>query len=165
MAKQKRVRCFGHSPLNLGPHYTVSWDDVWLRWVSKPGKTIQRLGPCLCSLTDAMAEIDENTWVLTHAPDLVAKYGREYYQEELNSARDLVRRIKDEGLICVAKSTDDRLPILYTSARVIDRAEAERMLAWWLSVAYGVKRPKFQWKKVVKEDVIWPWSSSAYHPD
>lgn len=38
-------------------------------------------------------------------------------------------------------------PNVYTRARSINRAEAERMLAFLLERQHGIKNPKFEWKK------------------
>ena len=38
-------------------------------------------------------------------------------------------------------------PNVYTRANGINRAEAERMLAFWLERRRGIKNPKFGWRK------------------
>jgi hypothetical protein len=156
MAKQKRVRCFGHGPLNLGPHYTVGWEDVWLRWVSKPGKTIHRAGPCLMSRGDALGSLEEAKWTLTQ-DDLMVKYG-DIYREDLEDCQAIVDRLNTERFVLDDHhaSNDPMMPNIYTQADDIDRAEAERMLAWWLERVCGVTRPKFQWKRV-EGPIIFPF--------
>jgi hypothetical protein len=55
---------------------------------------------------------------------------------------------------------DSEYPNIYTRAMGIDRAEAERMLAWFLEEKYGVKHPKFLWKRPTL--VVVPTGFGAY---
>lgn len=103
-----------------------------------------------------MGEVQGVELVLNHAPDLVERYGRDVYEEQLREAQQLVRRLEQERFVCEDSLTCD-IPTIYTNAEYIDRPEAERMLAWWLKLAHGVTNPKFQWAKIARDFVINPF--------
>jgi hypothetical protein len=55
---------------------------------------------------------------------------------------------------------DKHLEQVYTNAKGIDRAEAERMLAFYLAEVFGIKNPKFVWAR--PEIIIMPTGFGNY---
>lgn len=147
----KRVRCLGHGPIFAGSHYRSGWEDVWLRWKGKPGRTIYRAAPCLISSGDLRGEIESCRWMLERHP---GKYDR-HYQQDIAANEAILARLTEAPYW----ADDADCPNVYTRTDYIDRAEAERMIAWFLADRYGVKRPKLDWQR--PEIVVIPWSLTA----
>jgi hypothetical protein len=138
-AKRKRVECFGHGVLNAGPRYRTAWQDVWLRWKGADRK-VYRAAPCLQSYEEAMFNL------------LSA-------EADLESELDPQQRVRREENAAAHRATiacldarqyhDSEGPCsdVSTWAKFVDRPEAERMLAHLLEAHYGVRNPKFVWRR------------------
>jgi hypothetical protein len=136
MAKQKRVLCYSHGALAAGPHYQTHWEDVWLKWSGKPGQRIYRAAPMIATRADLEAEL----WINRESQ---RKRPEHDYGDEIRSDEALLAEL-DRGPYA---RNDWDCPSVYTNAAAIDRAEAERMLAWFMESAHGVRNPKFVWIK------------------
>lgn len=136
MPSQKRVRLFCHGALSAGPQYQTHWEDVWLRWKGKPGRKLYYAGPCLCTRADL-----ESHLVIDR--DLVRQYPGGWHDKNVAVSETLLA-ILDRQAFAV---DDYDCPNVYTNADFIDRAEAERMLVWFLKERHGVTNPKFVWQK------------------
>ena len=139
MPKQKRVRCFGHGLLHMGPHYHTPWEDVWLRWKGSDRK-VYRAAPCLISANDVRGTLEASQQMLILEP--TSKY-REYYEEDIKKAQEMLAYLEEHPYHVKV----DGFPDVTTRAPLIDRAEAECMLRHLLEVRYGVTNPKFVWEK------------------
>lgn len=134
--KQKRIICRSHSVLAAGPHYQTYWDDVWLRWKGKPGRRTYYEAPMLASRAHLEGELSTDKAMQQKSPkhdwaiDIV-------YSEKMLAMLDAAPYVREEG----------PCPNVYTNAEYIDRAEAERMLRWFLHETHGITNPKFIWKK------------------
>lgn len=136
MPKQKRVICRSHGAIAAGPQYHTHWEDVWLTWKGKPGRRIYRAAPMIATRADLEAEL----WI---DRDVQKKHPEHDYSDDIRLAEELLSKLDAAPF---ARDNWD-CPNVYTNAEAIDRAEAERMLAWFLEDAHGVRNPKFAWKK------------------
>jgi len=121
---QKRVECHAHGMIAAGPKYLVPWEDVWLRWKGKPGQTRYRAAPCLLCAAEILRD--------HRAGDAT------------DVSRQLLADVERDGY--AAAGSGAGLNIV-TPAKGMDRAEAERMLTWWLHREHGLTNVKFVWKK------------------
>jgi len=190
MAKQKRIRCFGHGPIFAGPQYKSPWEDVWLRWKGKPGRTVYRAGPCLECSAEIQPDLDIHQQIRDRDDELDEVPTRDLADSNepevipLRRALDLPKTTKaeraswyleDDARLRAAQKAletqpyyvdppwpgqDEHLETVYTNAKGIDRAEAERMLAFYLAEVFGIKVPKFVWRRA--KDVIMPVGFGDY---
>lgn len=133
--QRKHVIAVCHGPIAFGPHYKSPWEDVWLRWKGKPGRRRYCSAPTLICRAELVADLERH---------------RERRKSRAKScAADLAH---DEAILHALEASpyvvdDWDPPNVYTRAVGLDRAEAERMLAFLLERRYGVMSPKFEWKK------------------
>ena len=163
---RKRILCFCHFPFAQYPDAKVPWDDVYLRWKAKPGRRVYRAAPCLVCKAEVLADLkmheeirNEKTirvWSLTAEDGFGSKQSEEPLSEEVIAEHQTWYREDDARYRQVLEDleTQEFAMIggepgltLYTSAKGINRREAERMLAWWLYGTQGFANPKFVWKK------------------
>jgi hypothetical protein len=141
MAQRKVVRCFGHGVIHAGPHYQTHWQDVWLRWKGKPGQKVYRAAPCIVTRADLEADlVTDEVWAANYPEGHSFK---ENCKKQVEYTKRMLAILDTQPFA----RDDYDCPNVYTNAEFIDRAEAERMLAWYLLDAHGVKNPKFDWEK------------------
>ena len=210
MAKQKRIRCFGHGPIFTGPQYKSPWEDVWLRWKGKPGRAVYHAAPCLQCSAEIQPELDLHQQIRDRDDDVLDGVLAEDWEktgEDFAMVGNDLRAVADFGepqvitrtfrqVFDLPKTTkkeraswyleddarmraalkvletqpyyvdppwpgqDKHLETVYTNAKGIDRAEAERMLAFYLAEVFGVKNPKFVWDR--PEIIIMPTGFGNY---
>lgn len=141
MSQQKRVQIRCNFPLGRFRHHDIRlpWEDMYLRWKGKPGRKTHYACPMLGCAAELPVEL-----VMHEKIRGVREDRQDWYREDdeniKNVLRDLVTReyaMTGEGAgLCI-----------YTKAKGIDAREAERMLAWYLETAHGVRNPKFIWKR------------------
>lgn len=137
MGVSRIVRCLGNSVINADVEAQTAWADVWISWVTGRRGKREYLGPTLIGKYDLKGE-------LMMMRELLAKYPncREYAREV-----KLYERILggfEQGKTVYVERRKDGCPNLYTAARFIDRAEAERMIAALVKTK-GIDRPVFRW--------------------
>jgi hypothetical protein len=155
---RKRIRCFADFPFAQYPDARVPWDDVYLRWKGKPGRTVYRAAPCLeCDAelkvelkihedirnredTDEVNVLDS----LRPARTTTKEERQSWYRDEDATYQ---RVLKDLETVNYAESGEGAGLCLYTKAAGINKHEAERMLAWWLNKTHGIRNPKFVWNR------------------
>ena len=125
MAKRKiiNVKCYG--PIAAGPHYESPWEDVWLQWKGKPGRRKYSADPTLVGLHEALND-------LKVAP-----------AKDKPDQREVLKQLKRQPYVVEITN----LTHVYTRAEQFNRAEAERMLAYYLKERHGIANPKFRWRK------------------
>jgi hypothetical protein len=133
---KKTIHCKGHGPLQAGPHYEVGWEDVWLSWRGKPGRRWYYAAPMIASRSDLEGELYITRKCALENPGLD-------FSDEIGYSERMLGQLDNAPY--AADDTD--CPNVYTNADVINRAEAERMLAWFLRERHGIKNPKFAWRK------------------
>lgn len=155
-AQRKRVVCIGHGPIFFGPHHKSPWEDVWLRWhKGKPSRGMARAAPTLECAAELRAELEMNEEIrrkpISH--DSTAEERQAWYREEdavyAAQLKELETQPYSSDTDFAPKSWDNRpaLGTVVTKANGIDRAEAERMLAYYLGRHYGLRNVKFVWKR------------------
>jgi hypothetical protein len=135
MPQKKRILTICHGPIALGLQYKSPWEDVWLRWKGKPGRRRYSSAPTLVCRAELIADLESDRCLQN--------------KRSAASAGDIEhdKAMLDE-LECAPYAVDDwDPPNVYTRANGINRAEAERMLAFLLERRYKVLNPKFEWKK------------------
>lgn len=139
---RKRIMVMCHGPLGVKSgsrdSYHVTWDDVWLRWTGKPGRRVYRAAPCLMTVREVEADMYLNEEVRRTSNEPT------WYRDQDADYTTALKMVQGEGYGCVRFGA---APSIVTPALVIDRAEAERMLTWWLDHAHGIRNPKFSWVK------------------
>lgn len=136
----KLVKCKGHGPLqNWGwPDLLVGWEDVWISWSCKPGRKTAYRGPTLIGMVDLKSEI------YFHG-ELVKEYPEEpSYQEDLDSLLSAKEQLL-AGKPFVVEGGNKNCDSIYTAKDWINRAEAEKMLAYYLRETEGMKDVRFKW--------------------
>lgn len=132
------VRCLGSSVINADAESQTPWADVWISWVNGQRGKREYFGPTLIGAYDLKGE-------LVLSQELAAEYpkDRECARDVRNYERILDSFAKGKQF-AIEQMKDKGCPTLYTAAEVIDRAEAEHMLAYFIK-AKGVDEPVFKW--------------------
>jgi hypothetical protein len=117
------------------------WSDVRISFVAEPGGQTIEFEPTLVSHARLERDLDFER-------DYQRKHPREDGSTTIERLATLVEHFNNGAEFYVDnKSTDDKIPEIYTRHEFIDQAEAERMLAHFLGTR-GIKDVGFQW--------IWP---------
>lgn len=136
----KDVRVICHEPIAAYNDYKQGWCDVWLRFKLRR-KTIRK-GPTLISRHDlrrCIANADRFAEVYADDEDF-----RNLYLQSAKEYRGIDMLLDTFG--CWVEDKDEGCHDVYTSADMIDNAEARRMIAFLLSL-YGVEKHKQRWKR------------------
>lgn len=133
--QRKHVIAICYGPIAFGPRYKSPWEDVWLRWKGKPGRRCYYSAPTLVCRAELVADL--------------ARHRERRKKRPKSNPTDIAY---DEAILQALEDSpyavdDWDPPNVYTCAIGLDRAEAERMLAFLLEHRYGVMNPKFKWKK------------------
>lgn len=151
---RKHVQVFCHDQLGLNTFDKVPWSDCWLRWKNKPGRKVYRASPCLV----CVAEVHQDLQM--HAEIRASHNEPEWYLDDDADSRALLEMLQTEPFACTG--TGAGLTIV-TPARGFDRAEAERMLSWWMAREHGIRNIKFDWDK--PKIVVCPMGVGLYFGD
>jgi hypothetical protein len=128
VAKLITVRCY--DPIAVDKTYRQPWSDLWISFTSKPGRRRYAFAPTLVSLPalkqDLQMALDVN--------DAAEAADCERIMQLLN---------EDDGLDIERGANEDQ-PTIYTSREYIDRAEAQRMISYFLGTL-GYANCRFKW--------------------
>lgn len=162
---RKRVVCTGHGPIFFGPQYRSPWEDVWVRWRrGKPSAGPGHVGPCLQSANELRAEIRMHEDIRNRPDDADLRIKglswssstfaerQGWYRTDDAVAEQVLGELEtqpyaDDGDKWPSAKSKPSLANIYTKANGIDRAEAERMLAYYLEKHYGLRNVRFVWKR------------------
>lgn len=133
--QRKHVIAVCHGPIAFGPHYKSPWEDVWLRWKGKPGRRRYYSAPTLICRAELVADLEWH--------HRLPKKGAQLQSSDTAHNEAMLQALERSPHVV----DDWDPPNVYTRAVGIDRAEAERMLAFLLECRHGVLNPKFEWKK------------------
>lgn len=134
----KDVRVICHEPIAVHNDYKQGWCDVWLRFKLRR-KTIRK-GPTLIGRADLRRSIERNT----HFAEQYQGEEAKMFTDEARLLTEIDLALNSVGMLAVGLS--EGCPDVYTSADMIDNAEARRMIAFLLSL-YGVEKHKQRWKR------------------
>jgi hypothetical protein len=130
----------------VNPSEQSPWDDVWLRWTSKPGRGKLRVSTTLVCRKELQADYRRATeWPPDVIPDPEPAYVAEW-------RRVLAALDQQPCVVGVAAHPT----YIYTNRPGIDRAEAERMLAHFLRERHSIEVPRFRWDRLNGGSVITP---------
>jgi hypothetical protein len=132
---KKHICAICHGLIAVGREYKSPWEDVWLRWKGRPGRVF-KAAPCLVCRAELLADLEMARQGHAEHPEF-------NYDVDIQNYEALLATLEHAPYA----RDDYEYPNIYTHAFGIDRAEAERMLAWFLEDKYGVKNPKFIWKR------------------
>lgn len=138
--KQVRVSC--HGPIAFSKHYKVSWEDVWLRWKTKPTKTHYK-APTLMSRSDLETELEINQLCMEDTE----WNNTPYFINEKQKLLNILNHLAVESDLYF--DGDD----IYTSKESIDRDEAERMIREYMK-RQGFSHVNLKWRKPSRPCVI-----------
>ena len=132
----KTITAICHGALPRWPTAISPWSDVWLRWKGKPRRKVYYAAPCLCGRDN----LDFDRMIT----EKCAKDNPEFdYSEDIAREQAMADALERQPYAF----DDHDMPNVYTRAAGIDRAEAERMLRFFLRERHGLKDVKFRWKK------------------
>lgn len=137
MSKRKHIQAICHGPIAFGQNYKSPWEDVWLRWKGKPGRKRYYLGPTLCCHAELVADLQMDEELQVKHPDCD-------WSEDIARHRASLALLEHDEF---SFDADGKCPDIYTKAKGINRREAERMLAFMLERRFGIRNPKFDWRK------------------
>jgi hypothetical protein len=141
---RKRVRLTCHEPFAVDPTQKQPWADVYVMFKTRPGRRGVPIEPTLMSRSDLERTVESMESLAAEHPGMFA--------DDVVEQRALLARVVEEGIVIDAN--DDQftrgLPDIYTSAWLMDRAEAERMLRVLL-LRYGIRQCRFDW---VRPDLV-----------
>lgn len=135
MAKKITVRT--HGPLSVSQTQVVPWEDVYITWTGKPGRTTYFAYPCLCGKSSAEIDQQINFEVQTEHPEFDLSEDIDELQKALDSINN--------GEIYVVDHAN-KITEIFTPKQMIDRREAEKMIST-LMKHYGFDDIKCKWKR------------------
>ena len=147
MTRPKLIHCSGRDPVSVGREYRVPWCDVWIRWAGR-GREVVRLGPTLKTLNEVKADLIMDEECHVEHPDL-------NFTDDIERNRKMIAAAERDGFAHDAPHPHG-IPNIVTARGYIDRAEAERMLRWFLADAYGFRSVRFKWKRVKMSHCVMP---------
>lgn len=137
-SRLKHITVRTSSPLSLSKRAAVGWLDVWL--TTHRGRRTEHLAPCLCGHLSLESDIES-------ADRLLLKFSQERWAHEDAARLEWAARSVAANGIAVDNYSSVEMPNLYSPMELVDRAEAERMMAAWLSDSMLLRGPfKFHWK-------------------
>lgn len=151
MSQRKHIQVFCHGNLGVSQTAKSPWEDCWLRWKGKPGRKVYHASPCLMSVAEVHHDLQ------MHAEIRATHNEPEWYLDEDADGRALLDMLQVEPYAC--RGTGARLMIV-TPANGFDRAEAERMMSWWLDWEHHIRNVKFVWNK--PEIIVQPTGFGYY---
>ena len=89
MPKKITVDCYG--PIAHNKKYKSPWEDVWLSWTGKPGRTKYYLAPCLCSKTNVETDYQDTLMCKE-------KYPEDDWSEEIQESLLILKMLKQEEM-------------------------------------------------------------------
>lgn len=171
---RKRIRCFSNFPLGQYPDAKIPWEDVYLRWKGKPGRKRYYSGPCLECKAEVLqdlkmhedirnrpdtGEVNELDPILRPARVATWEERQTWYREDDALYARVLQELETQEFAHYGNDERGALTIV-TSAKGIDKREAERMLAWYLEKVHGIRNPKFCWTR--PKFVITPVGFGSY---
>jgi len=137
---RKRVLCVCYGPIAVGKQYRSPWEDVWLRWKGKPGRKVYRASLTLECAAEVVVDLQMHASIRSESPEM----RKDWYQEEDTEYRRVLQILEAQPYAAIEWPSAS---VIVTNAKGLDRDEAERMMAWYLSGTYGIVNPKFIWKR------------------
>lgn len=147
MGRTKKIRCRCYGWIATTRSAKSPWEDVWLRWKGKPGRRTYTAAITLKCRAEVLVD---------------QQYGRELQAEDPDSGFWPTNVAETERMLAaLAKETyivgpDADPTYIYTSANGIDRAEAERMLAFFFRQRHGIGSPQFKWNRLKAGPAVIP---------
>lgn len=133
MSKKITVSCYG--PIAVSRKYQSRWEDVSLSWTGKPARKKYQLVVSLFSKPAAER----------YHQELIAHKQDEGSNDKIDQSRLAIEAI-DQGILHLIRDGGDNLPDVYTPKDVIDRNEAERMIAAVMK-SRGFENIRCKWKR------------------
>jgi len=134
----KKITINSVSPLAVHKWYETIWDDVYLSWSVKPGRSIRKIAPMIGSRKDLEYEYKDMIDMQNESPDFD-------YSEEINNFKKIIDYMNDYNEIYI-EDPDDPITEIYTPKDYIDKKEAERMIAKLMKY-YGFNEIRCKWKR------------------
>jgi len=126
----KLITVRSYDPIATDREYRQPWSDVWISFTGKPGRKRCKFGPTLVALPALIQDVE-----LARSSGDVA---------ETRDCERILRVLSRSNYYVEARSSEAGFPSIYTSRKYIDRAEAERMIAHFMSTL-GVAACRCKW--------------------
>jgi hypothetical protein len=150
MKKQrKKVKVSCHGPISLGNQYKSPWEDVWIRYKIKPGKSHQ-FWFTFISYPSFQSDIELNNQCSKENPDLDFSNESKYYE-------DILEHLKSNDFYFNREAGD-----IISKAKYIDRDLVEKLLDWYMKTK-GYTNVKYYWKR--PDILVQPVCFSNYKED
>ena len=131
--KKVLVICYG--PVAIGKQYESPWEDLTIRYKTRPGKAINRWLTCV-SYNALLQDIEFEKELITEYPE-----HDESYTKVLLNLQDIVNKLEQNDIYCNEEDGD-----LYTKSENINRVECERMMNEFMKIK-GFSNIKYVWKR------------------
>jgi hypothetical protein len=152
---KKQVSLTTYSPIQYHPEYEARWDDIYISYKVRPGKRVN-LGPTLIGYNDFLEDLtytikNNGREIKYEADSLASSLGIEPFEPyilDLNEELNELNRVKEElktNFVAIC-SSDYGTPTIYTSAPMITKKVAERMIAE-LMASIGFKSVSMRWRR------------------
>ena len=151
----KIIRCRCYGLISAHASAKAPWEDVWLRWKSKPGRRTYTKGTTLKTRAELLVDLRHGRELQTEDPD--AESGLVYV-----AGLEKILTGLDENQYMIGPEADPTY--IYTRSPGIDRAEAERMLLFFLRNRYEIRFPQFKWNRLEGGPAIIPVGFGQYGP-
>jgi hypothetical protein len=146
MSQRKHIRVHCYGPIAVSKDYESSWEDIWLRWKDRPGHARKAM-VTICGRANLENDIDIQRECLADATRDKKDYAHEF-SAELATLRGVLDKLTTpESIAVYPREAEDNCPDLYCGREMLTRADAERVMAWWLEKKHGVRNVKFCWRR------------------
>lgn len=133
--KKVYVRCY--APIAVDSSFSVPWCDVWLRFHDRR-KTAYK-APTLRSRLNLLSDLEINQECAAEYP-----VHKSLYEDDIQKYNWILRFLESNPFYCDLFNVDQ--PDIFTAKDLIDRAEAERMIDWYLR-SLGFNGCVQKWKR------------------
>ncbi|MFW6046953.1 MAG: hypothetical protein ACOCP4_04115 [Candidatus Woesearchaeota archaeon] len=134
----KKITVKSVSPIAAHRWYETLWDDVFLSWSCKPGRSVYKIAPMIGSRKDLEYQYEDMIKLQKNASDYD-------YSKEINDIKKALDYINSYNKIYI-ENPNDPITEIYTPREYIDKNEAEKMISE-LMKHYGFNEIRCKWKR------------------
>lgn len=131
--KRVLISCYG--PIAFDKKYGSPWEDISIRYKKRPGKPVNRWLTAI-SYDALLQDIEFEKELIGEYPE-----HEEAYTKQLRKLENIQEKLKTDDIYY-----EDDEGNFYTTAKRITRAEAERLLDYFMKIN-GFTNIKYVWKR------------------
>jgi hypothetical protein len=145
MSQRKRVRVKCYGAIALSPDYESPWEDVWVRWKTRPGHSTRWRVATVVGRVNLERDFKLASEGLAEAERDKDESLANDYREDVGFYGKVLRGISLHGV--EINEAGEGGPDIYVNKPMLNRADAEHALSEWLDRAYYIREPKFEWDR------------------